>query len=384
MHPDGTAHGGSGILIKNNIKHFATNPYCKEEIQAPNIVIQDWSKPITISAIYSPPKHKITEEMYSLFFKTIGHTFIAGGDYNAKHSLWGSRLTNTKGRQLRSAIEVMNLKTFSSGHPTYWPTDRDKVPDLIDFCVAKGIEAKSIKCEPCWDLSSDHSPVKVTLSRNIVQNMPPCVLHNKHTDWAHFRCLVSGSLNLQVPLKTEADITEAVEQLNRSIQQAAWNSTPVLKNKVCNNFVPLTIREKLSEKRRLRKIWQQTRHPLDKTALNKATKELKSLLATDKNNKMDTHLLNLDTTKATDYSLWKATKNFTESTHLNAPIRKPDRTWTKGDSEKAETFADHLNNIFVPNSYEGPPEFLRSVHQAFDEPYQLDLPIKKFSINEVK
>jgi hypothetical protein len=25
------------------------------------------------------------------------------------------------------------------GEPTYWPSDRNKLPDLVDFCVTKGI-----------------------------------------------------------------------------------------------------------------------------------------------------------------------------------------------------------------------------------------------------
>lgn len=384
MHPDGTAHGGSGILIRSNIRHYVTNPYCKEEIQATNIVVQDWSNPITIAAIYSPPKHKITKEQYSSFFRTLGHTFIAGGDYNAKHVMWGSRLTNTKGRQLQSALSILNLKTISSGQPTYWPTDPDKIPDLIDFCVVKGIKAESISCEPCWDLSSDHSPVKVTLSRNIVMRPPSCVLHSKHTNWDQFKCLVSNSLDTRIPLKTEDDLTEAVEHFNRCIQSAAWSSTPALRNGDTNKFVPLNIREKLAEKRRLRKVWQQTRHPFDKAALNKATKDLKLLLSSDRNNKMNTYLLNLDTTKDTNYSLWKATKDFNKTIQHKPPIRKPDRTWTKGDSDIAETFAVHLKDIFVPNNYQGSPESLDSVLHALSEPYQLDLPIEKFTVDEVK
>ena len=33
MHPDGTAHGGSAIVIKNNIKHHVINEYRTEKIR---------------------------------------------------------------------------------------------------------------------------------------------------------------------------------------------------------------------------------------------------------------------------------------------------------------------------------------------------------------
>lgn len=32
MHPDGTAHGGSAIIIRSNIKHHVTNAYHTEQI----------------------------------------------------------------------------------------------------------------------------------------------------------------------------------------------------------------------------------------------------------------------------------------------------------------------------------------------------------------
>lgn len=46
MHPDSTAHGGTAILIKNNIKHHVTNPFRERHIQSTNIVVEDWVSPI--------------------------------------------------------------------------------------------------------------------------------------------------------------------------------------------------------------------------------------------------------------------------------------------------------------------------------------------------
>ena len=36
--------------------------------------------------------------------KTFGSNFIAAGDYNAKHTFWGSRLVTLRDRQLLDAI----------------------------------------------------------------------------------------------------------------------------------------------------------------------------------------------------------------------------------------------------------------------------------------
>lgn len=45
-------------------------------------------------------KNKITTLHTAFFFRKLGCKFIAGGDHNAKHPWWGSRLANPKGREL--------------------------------------------------------------------------------------------------------------------------------------------------------------------------------------------------------------------------------------------------------------------------------------------
>jgi hypothetical protein len=73
------------------------------------------------------------------FFITLGPRFIAGGDYNAKHTDWGSRLITSRGREVLKTMESNNLAHLSTGHPTYWPSDMKRIPDLVDFCITKGI-----------------------------------------------------------------------------------------------------------------------------------------------------------------------------------------------------------------------------------------------------
>lgn len=119
MHPDGTAHEGTVILIKNNIKHYVTNPFREKHIQATNVVVEDWTSPITFSTIYCLPKFNNKEEQFKSFFSTLGPRFMVGGDFNAKHVHWGSRLISPKGRELIDAINVLKLNVISTGQPTY-------------------------------------------------------------------------------------------------------------------------------------------------------------------------------------------------------------------------------------------------------------------------
>lgn len=168
-HPSGNTHGGTAIIIWNSIKHFEIEKFQQEHLQATSVVIEECNKTLSISAVYCPPKYTTKEHQFKAYLQTLGPRFIAGGDYNAKHQLWGSRLITSRARVLAKVIEADHLGHVSTGHPTYWPTDRKKVPDVIDFCITKGIANNYLKAESCLELSSDHSPVMVEYSSNVTK-----------------------------------------------------------------------------------------------------------------------------------------------------------------------------------------------------------------------
>jgi len=93
-----------------------------------------------------------------MFFHTLGKTFLAGGDFDSKNTLRGSRLTTTKGRELQKVLHANNYTPLSTGSPTYWPTDLNKIPDLLEFFVTSEISPSYMDILPSYDLSSDHTP----------------------------------------------------------------------------------------------------------------------------------------------------------------------------------------------------------------------------------
>jgi hypothetical protein len=158
-HPDGTAHGGTAILIRSPLTYSEQLRYAKPELQATTIQIKGPQRNIKIASIYCPPKHNLKATHFNAFFQTLGPYFIAGGDYNSKHTLWGSRLTTTKGRELASLIYTNSYSFLSSGTPTYWPTDPRKIPDLLDFFVTSGFSSAYIDIQPSY-VSLAHFPRK--------------------------------------------------------------------------------------------------------------------------------------------------------------------------------------------------------------------------------
>jgi len=89
-----------------------------------------------------------------------------------------------------------------------------------------------------------------------------------------------------------------------------------------------------------------------KKRLNYAVRKLKTLLQNARNQGIQTYLSNLSASAASDYSLWKATKNLKHPSTTSPPIRKHDNSWARSNAEKAEAFVKHFSAVFTPNPNE--------------------------------
>jgi hypothetical protein len=83
--------------------------------------------------------------------------------------------------------------------------------------------------------------------------------------------------------------------------------------------------------------------------LNAATSEFKQLLADMNNASFQTFLQDLSPTAFTDYSLWKAAKKAKQATNSSHPLSTTRGTWATTNTEKAQTFTDHLTSVFQPH-----------------------------------
>lgn len=157
-------------------------------------------------------------------------------------------------------------------------------------------------------MDSDHSPVLLTISENIIKKENNPVLVNRFRDWDSFKSSLEAKINLLVSLENTQQLEKEAEQFVQNVQQAAWENTPAIQRRIKGNNYPKEIKELIMEKRKLRKRWQQTRAPGDKTKLNNATQQLKREIQQIKNESISIYLSNLTYDSNTDYSLWKAAK----------------------------------------------------------------------------
>lgn len=151
-------------------------------------------------------------ESYLKLFKQLGDRFILGGDFNAKHTMWGSRLTTAKGKELLKAINTIQAEAASSCEPTYWPSDASKRPDLLDFFILRKVPPVFASVENVNDLSSDHSPVLLTVSAHIMHKKVKSGLHNKRTNWESYREIINAGVMLRNKIRTTGDLDQAVRE----------------------------------------------------------------------------------------------------------------------------------------------------------------------------
>lgn len=383
-HPDNRAHAGSCVLIKSSIKYEVMTAVKENYLQATNVKIKSNDGDIVISSIYFPPRHNVKCPEYQTFFDSLGQKFIVGGDFNAKHPWWGSRLINPKGRELYKCLLNKNYKVLSTGTPTYWPSDPQKIPDLLDFAIYAGIPDNRLDIKDMTDLSSDHSPLLINYTTSINVRSNNCNIINSKTNFTLFQNCLDQNINLNIRIKTGDELDAAVEHLTTVIHEAAIISTPSHENPKNSNIqISTEIRQFINEKRRLRRNWQLSRNPDDKRLFNKACRELKLLLYEYKNKATAEFIEKINSSKYDEHLLWKSTKYLKRPVRRKTLIKNTDGTWCKSDRNTSEAFALHLENIFQPYNLNSVEEN-NEVTEFLDSACQMDRPIKHITPNEVK
>ena len=234
---------------------------------------------------------------------------------------WGSRTNNFKGKNLYQCIKINNLKIYAPGRPTYWPSDLNKTPDILDIAVTN--TNLNIKTEELLDLSLDYTPTIYTIDQKVTKG-EKTKLTNATMDWIAYSEYINKNLNCNISLKNALDIEKAAETLTSTLEAAAFHST---KNEVetpkCTE-IPTHMLELIKTRKRTRKQWQNTRWTQFKTMISKLTNKIKRVIRKTNNNEFTNFIMNLDNSSNTNYSLWKSTKKFKKPLTQIPPIQKPD------------------------------------------------------------
>ena len=125
----------------------------------------------------------------------------------------------------------------------------NRLRDLLDFFVLKGIATTHIQIESNGDLSSNHTPIIATLSNHVLHKPRPPNLVSPLTNWNDFRSYIIVQIRCNVSLQSPDEVDDAVDTLTNLIQEAAYLSTPPsYSGKNPTYPAPLYIRDMVTQK----------------------------------------------------------------------------------------------------------------------------------------
>jgi hypothetical protein len=104
--------------------------------------------------------------------------------------------------------------------------------------------------------------------------------------------ILDKQISLNIPLKTHAQINNAVNQLTTVIQNSISSSSSSVTLNPSNqkkklNTLPIYIIELIKAKHRTRATWQNPRYPIDKIVFNQQTYTLKTELSKHRSTKFE-------------------------------------------------------------------------------------------------
>lgn len=338
-----TRSGGVAILVRRSIQHTDLLLPDLERLQAVGIRLTlDGSRTVRVISAYQRPGVRLMKQDLEALFD--GSPTILMGDLNSKSPFWGCRVGNPNGSRLHNFANELGLLVSAPDEPTHYPYQSSYRPDILDIAILHNFSIPLYQTV-FTDLDSDHLPVLYSLD-SPPESVPvlPRLIKGK-VDWDLFREHMDR-LDIPTSYTTTEDIDAAVHALTDKVHQAISLSSRQNDHRpgINHSTTPLHIQRKISLKNALRKRWQRHRNPLDKTVVNRLSRQIRRELDQDRIEKYRTHLTDME---PGDGSLWRETKRLTGKTDT-IPSLTNGQTIASTDSEKAELLATYLEAKCVP------------------------------------
>jgi len=297
----------SHVACGGNTTTFRTN------IQSTSIIIKIYDIEILVTAVYKPPSQTLDTSDLDTLTQSSAWS-ISAGDFNAKHSMWNSRTSNTSGSTLYNHVRQNDYAVTAPTSLTHHPYSQSYRPDVLDIALIK--VPLPVTVTNLNDLSSDHNPVLFEVHGTpITSNLPPakCFINwRKYTD-----ILANKPMDVNPSTANTSDIDSTIDDFTSSIHSAISSSSSAMNPKHRFKALPSYITEEINSKNRLRREWQLYRDPAIKRRLNSKIKFIRTMLSTHKQDEWD---LFLNTLNHNDGSVYKLNKNLLHKCPASHPL----------------------------------------------------------------
>ncbi|KAG1687441.1 RNA-directed DNA polymerase from mobile element jockey [Nymphon striatum] len=263
--------GGVCIIVNNQIPHSSVQ--LNSSLQAIAVRVS-MHKVLTICSIYIPPSSPIIAANVEDLLRQLPAPALICGDFNGHNLLWGSRVTNPRGRTIENIILHNNLCLYNDTSMTYLDLSAGTY-SALDLTLCHPSLLQDFTWMVDGDLhTSDHFPIHVKGNGPPIKGRPQRWKLHK-ADWTMFKQLCAEQLNIS----SLAEISDQYSEFITILLEVAEISIPKTSqypkrfnkpwfNKDCKDAV----RER---KRLLRKFSLRPTSPIrDKSIDLKETKDL--------------------------------------------------------------------------------------------------------------
>ena len=154
-------NNGGGVLLAIHNKIPSQEIYINSNIEIISCLVYFKNKNINISSIYIPSDVECSINDLESIFNQVEEEKVILGDFNAKHSIWGSNLNDNRGCNIAEFILENNLDVINTGSPTFC-----RINDNYYSHIDVSLVSLSISQDFNWEtydslLESDHFPIVI-------------------------------------------------------------------------------------------------------------------------------------------------------------------------------------------------------------------------------
>ena len=340
--------GGVCILARNNFGVSKISTYFSdimEYISADITIAQDVT--ISVTSIYAREGcKKLAKELDPC----VGHRFsYLGGDFNAKHALWGSTKSNASGHRLLEWVNENNLIILNGNQHTY-QSHSSGATDSMDISIASpNLAAKISKWYVTDDsLGSDHFPcvscLEYPCDTTSASSIPRWNM--KKGDREAFTLELEQTVDRAQQEIEECctNIDEKVETLTSCIIDAAEKTYPMSKPRKrrpapwWNEEIALAIRKK----RKARRRWKQRNSMENRLSFKKQQAIVKRLIKTAKRSSWREFVSSINRETPSSV-IWKRIKSISGMSQSSPSAIVHEEKVVVDKQEQARLFGEHFS-----------------------------------------
>jgi hypothetical protein len=203
---------------------------------------------------------------------SLRHKCILAGDLNAKHPSWNSAVSNPSGEKLLQLFDASAFEISAPQYPIhYTPVGNG---DVLNIVVHKNIRISNVTVSDILD--SDHLPIIFHILDHVKTQNASAPLE-KFTDWERFQSLASNLTLPRTKINSGVEADKTARDFTASMASAYRLSTSKITLSDLHSNIP-GLDRLLKYKKRIRKLWQETRDPGCKTVVSRVSKAIKCMI----------------------------------------------------------------------------------------------------------